>query len=99
MGRLETQKSIAAWADQTFGRADLLTIANRASQEASELVEAVYDRRTAGEILEEAADVGIILRRLCHELGCDLDSAIDRKMAKNRLREWERIGNGDGRHK
>lgn len=96
---IETQKSIAAWADQTFGRAALITIANRARQESQELVEAVHEHRTADEILEEAADVGIVLRRLCHELGCDLDSAIDRKMAKNRLREWERIGNGDGRHK
>lgn len=97
--RIETQKSIAAWADATFGHADLLTIANRASTEACELVGAVRDNHSADSILEEAADIGIILRRLCHELGCDLDAAIDHKMAKNRLREWVRVGNGDGRHK
>lgn len=97
--RIETQRSIAAWADDTFGRASLPTIAARLREEAKELIDAVNARACAEAILEEAADVGIILRRLCHELGCDLDGAIDRKMAKNRLREWETNGKGNGRHK
>jgi hypothetical protein len=96
---IETQKSISAWCDSTFGPAKPLVIARRAEVGLAELVNAIRDCKSRPEIVEEAADVAIILRRLCNELGYDLDHAVDLKMAKNRSREWNVDGNGDGRHK
>lgn len=96
---IETQKSISAWCNATFGRAIPLVIARRAEVEITELIEAISSGKSGSAIVEEAADVAIILRRLCGEFGCDLDHAVDLKMAKNRSREWITDGNGDGRHK
>lgn len=96
---IETQKSIAGWCNNTFGPASNLTIVHRLKKELDELIESVENNSESNEILMEAADINIILRRLCGNLGVDLDSAVDQKMAINRKREWEAFGNGDGRHK
>lgn len=92
---IETQKSITSWCNNTFGRADNKIIASRIKKEVDELVQAVEDNVEAN-VLMEAADVAILLRRVCGNLGVDLDSAVDRKMAVNRKRKWEVFGNGDG---
>lgn len=110
----ETQHTIAAWADATFGPVSSLTsIAERAMVELRELVEKcrALDEAIAGDgefagngeydprhATEEAADVVIVLSRLFVELGVDMHAAIDRKMAINRARRWTLDGNGHGHH-
>ena len=111
---IETQHTIAAWADATFGPAVSLTsIAERAMVELRELVEKcrALDEAIAGDgefagngeydprhATEEAADVVIVLSRLFVELGVDMHAAIDRKMQINRARRWTLDGNGHGQH-
>lgn len=94
----ETQASIAAWGESTFGPAanpgDLVT---RAQQELSELADAVAQNQR-DEAAMETADVMILLYRLAEDLGYDLQDAVARKMAVNRARKWIRAGDGTGRH-
>lgn len=109
----ETQSTIAAWADATFGPAvSLESIAERAMKELAELVEkcraldgAIADRDpptyaayAAKAVTEEAADVVIVLARIFESCGVDMHDAIDRKMAINRARRWTLDGNGHGQH-
>lgn len=94
----ETQATIAAWGEATFGPAqnpvDLVT---RAQQELKELAEAVEGKQT-DEAAMETADVMILLYRLAQDLGYDLEDAVARKMAVNRARKWIRAGDGTGSH-
>lgn len=96
--RTETQASIAAWGEATFGPArnpgDLVA---RAQQELKELAEAAAQGQRE-EAAMETADVMILLYRLAEDLGYDLDDAVARKMAVNRARTWIRAGDGTGRH-
>lgn len=104
----ECSASIAQWADETFGRAhDLRTIVRRARAEFEELEAALpqgalthevlaHEDRSA--VLAEAADVVILLHRLAHEMGGDLNAAVDAKMHINRARRWSLSGDGVGQH-
>lgn len=107
----ESQTSIAAWADETFGPAvSLESIAVRAQKELTELVEkcATADKAIATNswigdekrhmAAEEAADVVIVLARIFESCGIDMHATIDRKMAINRARRWVLDGNGHGQH-
>lgn len=96
--RVETQRTISAWATGTFGKASRQVIVDRAQEEMRELTEAVREGQPVADIAEEAADVAIVLLHLAQDLGIDLNSAIDAKMAKNRKRKWVVDGNGRGRH-
>ncbi len=99
MARIETQESISAWAEEAFGKAGSnARIAGRANEEMAELICAATSDRPARELIEEAADITIILYRLAERNGFDLDAAIDAKMALNRMREWKRDGTGHGYH-
>ena len=96
----ETQQSICAWTEETFGPApSQARIAARANEEMAELLRLVtsnaYDPHEAA---EEAADVVIVLYRLAHVCGVDLHAAIDRKMAINRQRKWAVTDDGHGYH-
>lgn len=103
-GHVETQRSIAEWADQAFGQApSLARIASRANEEMAELLrEATSEDSDDGEHLEnlvaEAADVVTILYRLAQKAGHDLHEAVDRKMAINRKRQWRCDGTAHGYH-
>lgn len=93
----ETQASISAWANQTFGHpVSNLSIMNRAHDELSELGVALaiddYDPFAP----EEAADVIIVLMRLFDRFGTDWQTEVDKKMAINRARTWVLDGNGHG---
>lgn len=98
---METQRSIADWAEQTFGPAVYLArVGARANEEMAELLR----KLTAAEIdldgiAEEAADVVIVLYRLAHLTGRDLNAEVNAKMAINRAREWKMTGDGHGYHK
>lgn len=96
----ETQKSISAWAEETFGPVSSnARIAARANEEMAELLRALTtDDGAAGSAADEAADVLIVLYRLADRMGFDLADEVDRKMAINRGRTWGRDGSGHGYH-
>lgn len=82
----ETQKTISDWAEQTFGPSGPLPrIAARANEEMAELLKGLTFCAEPHQLVEEAADVKIVLYRLAERLGFDLDE---------RLRPWasERLG-------
>lgn len=47
---------------------------------------------------DEVADVGVMLLQVAEVLGVDLLARIDRKMAKNRARQWEKTADGTFQH-
>ena len=95
----ETSKSIARWGETTFGPASLRALALRAREELEELIEAIDVGESNQSIALEAADVSILLHRLCGNLGAELSDAVDQKMAMNRERKWVKSGDGTGQHK
>lgn len=52
----------------------------------------------AAKASEEVADIGIVLSPLHVLAGTDAPIAIDRKMVKNRARQWHTNGDGTGQH-
>jgi NTP pyrophosphatase (non-canonical NTP hydrolase) len=95
-----TQEMISDWADSTFGTGyDALTIAIRANEEMAELLTELCARRNgSGAALDECADIAIMLLRLAHMCGGDLQKAINSKMAVNSRRDWTTRGDGTGFH-
>lgn len=105
----ETQTSIAEWREKTFGpaqRGELVRatrLAIRANLEMAELLDAVsqgsfgvfIDRQ---KVIEECADVLIVLYGLAELCKQDLHEAVDDKMKINRKRKWYKLGNGTGYH-
>lgn len=72
---METQKTIAMWADAAFGpTASVFTSAARANQEMAELIKALAEDPNHPKAPEEAADVVITLARAGEKLGVDLIS-------------------------
>lgn len=102
----EQERHILNWAQGTFGPVqDLTRLSARAAAELEELQEIVpplapdlVEADAAGAIAEEAADVVILLARLCAEMGLSLEAAIDQKMIKNTGRVWDLAGDGTGQH-
>lgn len=73
----ETQASIAAWADATFGPAkSLASVAARANREMAELVQKAIDGAPDAAIVEEAADVLIVLARYAAVCGQDISKYV-----------------------
>ena len=96
----ETQKSISQWATETFGEAGSnMRVATRTNEEMAELLSALSVDQNHEKAAEECADIVIILYRLCERLGKDLNHEVDKKMTKNRKREWERDGSCHGYHR
>lgn len=96
----ESSKTIAQWGTQAFGdAASVKAYAIRAQEELAELIEAIETGQPPKEIAHEAADVAILLHRITGTLGLELYSAIDEKMAINRVRKWTPDGNGVGQHR
>lgn len=89
----ETPDTILDWVQTNFGTATLERTIERAVEEMDELTESISlgcDRET---VIEEAADVVIVL---CNIPG--LQDAINAKMAKNRARKWKVMGDGTAYH-
>lgn len=98
-GPVETQATISAWAEATFGPAGSNARAvARANREMAELLEHVTSDDHHPEAAEEIADVVIVLYRVATRLGIDLHERIDAKMARNRVRRWRLDGTGHGYH-
>ena len=96
---METQASIVAWADETFGPVSSnMRVATRATEEMAELLRALAVDDNHPKASEEVADIVIVLCRLCSRLGFDLLDAVDHKMAINRARVWKLDGSGHGYH-
>jgi len=94
----ETQQTVAAWAEETFGPAtDQTVLVRRAQVELEELLEATAEGNTT-EIGKEAADIAILLYRLMEINGLDLSEEVTGKMAENRARSWRPKGDGTGSH-
>jgi len=96
----ETSATIALWGQQTFGSlSSPMAALERAALEMDELREAIARPETPPkEMAMEAADVVILLHRLCGELGYDLNALVDEKMRLNRDRQWTVAGDGTGQH-
>jgi NTP pyrophosphatase (non-canonical NTP hydrolase) len=95
----ETQVTVSDWADRAFGPATSnIRIAARANEEMAELLRALSIDDRSSKAPEEIADVVIILYRLARNLGADLHTEINLKMAVNRGREWKRDATGHGYH-
>jgi NTP pyrophosphatase (non-canonical NTP hydrolase) len=95
---METQKTIADWAEQTFGPvSDPEVLVKRADTELQELLEAVQSGDIS-EIGKETADVIILLMRLLEQSGLDFGDELNRKMQENRARSWISKGDGTGTH-
>ena len=54
--------------------------------------------QTTDESLEEAADIIIVLMAWASTMNVDLESAVEKKMAKNRARTWKYNGDGTYSH-
>jgi NTP pyrophosphatase (non-canonical NTP hydrolase) len=97
--QIETQQTISAWADETFGEASSnVRVAVRANEEMAELLRALTVDENHPKAMEEIADVYIVLCRVAARLGGDILEEVDRKMAVNRTREWRKDGTGHGYH-
>jgi NTP pyrophosphatase (non-canonical NTP hydrolase) len=97
--RIETQQTISAWADETFGEASSsVRVAVRANEEMAELLRALSVDDRHPKAAEELADVYIVLCRVGSRLGVDILEEVDRKMQINRAREWRKDGSGHGYH-
>lgn len=97
----ETTESIGKWAEDTFGDTDghIARIAARANEEMAELLrKATSDDAYWEDLVEESADVCIVLARLFWIYGTDLWEEVEKKMAVNRAREWKKDGTGHGYH-
>lgn len=93
----ETQKSITAWADATFGPATLETLFSRVDSEWCELLEAC-EKGDQRKMAVECADVYITMVRWLEYMGFDLHEEVDLKMGVNRARKWRVTAEGVGQH-
>lgn len=92
---VETQKTINEWQDQNFPSASEAGIIKHLTEEFHEFLNETFNNENR---LEEAADIIIILYAWAKFNHYDLHTAIDKKMAKNRLRTWKIQPDGTGRH-
>jgi|SRR5882672_6651343 len=96
---IDTQFTIAKWAEETFGPPNSnARIAARANEEMAELLRCLTADDDHPKAAEEIADVVIILCRLATRLGVNLDGEIAAKMAINRQRQWKVTQDGHGYH-
>lgn len=98
----ESQRSIADWAQETFGLhpnsiEGHIASFKRACEEMAEFM-VVENTLNTQQMIEEAADVVITLYVLADRLQYDLHDQIDRKMVINRARRWIAHGDGTGHH-
>lgn len=89
----ETIASVTTWANETFGPATIEVQIDRAWKEFRELLQ--LRGLDTDKIAEEAADVCICLFRVIGTLDPE---AINKKMAKNRARQWKVDGQGCAQH-
>ncbi|MGI9298605.1 MAG: MazG-like family protein [Gammaproteobacteria bacterium] len=75
--RTETQGSVSQWATETFGpESSLLRVAVRANEELAELLRCLAGDAPPEKVVEEIADVVIVLYRLAERIGIGLDTVV-----------------------
>lgn len=98
---IETQLTVCAWADDTFGPCTPQVAVDRMLEEIDEL-RALEGDPTVCEatrrIRDECSDVVIAMYRVAETLGFDLHKAIYSKMSLNRERKWQVSSAGVGYH-
>lgn len=97
---IETQETMTAWGDETFGPTPPAAIARRMLHEVQELLDGFEtlgdlqpadipeEARTA--LGEECGDIYIMLSQIAQKLDTDLPTIATAKMAVNRERRWAR---------
>lgn len=101
---VENQYTISEWAIKTFGYPKSFSVLiDKLVEEVNELksirmreygdVDAQFE-----DLMEECADIYIVLVQICNYIGFDLHECVDDKMSINRLREWKVFGDGTGHH-
>lgn len=90
----ETQATINQWQRQQFPAAGAIGVVNHLREEFWEFLDAPSDEAA----VQEAADIVILLYSWAMLNGIDLHAEIDRKMEKNRARQWTIQDDGTGRH-
>ena len=95
----EDQSSIALWAEQTFGKPTQLRAATRMNEEVAELLAKLSNPSASNaKIIEEVADIQIVLYVLATRLHMDVQAEVEKKMKVNRSRKWALDGSGCGQH-
>jgi NTP pyrophosphatase (non-canonical NTP hydrolase) len=95
----ESQHSIALWAEQTFGLSTQLRAATRMNEEVAELLAKMSNPSVSNaSIIEEVADIQIVLFVLASRLHMDVQAEVEKKMKVNRERKWKLDGSGCGQH-
>jgi hypothetical protein len=98
IAKQETQATILAWADETFGPvSDPLRSATRVHEELLQLSKAIQLGKSDGEVRAEAADVAICLYRVAASLGSDLDRRVGSAMNMGMARELVPAGDSPAR--
>lgn len=95
---IETQRTVARWARETFGPATNMRAATRANEEMAELLKAFAIDEHHPKAPEEMADILICMYRIAENLGVDLNAEVVKKMAINRARTWATDESGCGYH-
>ncbi len=73
---METQQTISRWAQQTFGEpGSNFRVVVRATEEMAELLKALATQQTNDKILEEAADVAIVMYRYAERLRVQISTS------------------------
>jgi len=90
----DLQKQITDWHKETFPAATDAEIIAKIKEELEELWEelAAYRPGNLDRVIDESADVVIVLSAFLGRIGVDLDSAVRDKMNINRRRVWRADG-------
>ena len=96
----ETPESITQWAEQTFGATPVMNVATRMNVEVAELLNAIAAGSPSIHVLEECADVYIMLAQVFHMTAPEqnLQEWVNNKMLINRTRRWGVTKNGKAQH-
>ena len=99
----ETQRTISDWATNTFGYPKSIKIVvDRMIKEVNELEELSNINYTnelmLDDMVDECADIYIVLCQVMNTIGYDLHSCVDHKMEINRARKWKLNQDGTGQH-
>lgn len=97
---METQETITAWAQATFGEPPTpCALVARLNEEMAELVSvAAQVFYSVDDMVSECADVYIVLCQITAWYGRSLQAAVDQKMRVNRARKWKVTSEGLGQH-
>lgn len=95
-----TQAGITEWAHKTFGEPELLEdIVDRTCDEMAEFSSVGSSTYTdLDKLVDEAADVVIMLYQVMSYIGRDLHDEVSKKMVVNSKRSWVNTGAGVGQH-